>query len=198
MYLLYHLPLYPTNPPSLLYHQHLVCRTVAVKRYKTQGRFMKSEVEMFCREVSPSCWCGLQVSILISLDCPYVIKLLGACLEDPSQFAIVTEFLSGGSLFSILHEHRCRRPAAPRARCHLTILQKLGIGQDVARGLLYLHSLPEPIIHRDLNSHNILIHEQVPSYVPRPMSPSPRHPRAAPWSPTSASPASSPTCATRT
>ena len=46
-------------------------------------------------------------------------------------------------------------------RCHMNILQKLGIAQDVSRGLLYLHSLPEPIIHRDLNSHNILIHEQV-------------------------------------
>ena len=35
-------------------------KTVAVKRYKTQARFMKSDVEMFCREVSilgrfPSC-----------------------------------------------------------------------------------------------------------------------------------------------
>ena len=43
----------------------------------------------------------------------------------------------------------------------MNILQKLGIAQDVSRGLLYLLSLPEPIIHRDLNSHNILIHEQV-------------------------------------
>ena len=42
----------------------------------------------------------------------------------------------------------------------MNILQKLGIAQDVSRGLHYLHSLPEPIIHRDLNSHNILIHEQ--------------------------------------
>ena len=90
-------------------------------------------------------------------------------LQDPSRFAIVTEFLSGGSLFSILHEHRskiiqlncfcCNK----WFRCHMNIMQKLGIAQDVSRGLHYLHSLPEPIIHRDLNSHNILIHEQVPS-----------------------------------
>ena len=44
---------------------------------------------MFCREVS----------ILGSLNSPYVIKLLGACMDDPSQFAIVTEYISGGSLF---------------------------------------------------------------------------------------------------
>ena len=29
----------------------VMVRTVAVKRYRTQSRFMKSEVEMFCREV---------------------------------------------------------------------------------------------------------------------------------------------------
>ena len=29
----------------------VMVRTVAVKRYRTQARFMKSEVEMFCREV---------------------------------------------------------------------------------------------------------------------------------------------------
>ena len=85
-------------------------------------------------------------------------------LQDPSRFAIVTEFLSGGSLFSILHEHRSRRKRCciKTFRCHMNILQKLGIAQDVSRGLHYLHNLPEPIIHRDLNSHNILIHEQVP------------------------------------
>jgi serine/threonine protein kinase len=48
---------------------------------------------MFCREVS----------ILGSLNSPYVIKLLGACLEDPSQFAIVTEYITGGSLFRLIH-----------------------------------------------------------------------------------------------
>lgn len=30
---------------------------------------------------------------------------------------------------------------------------------DVAKGMAYLHNLPQPIIHRDLNSHNILLDE---------------------------------------
>ena len=45
----------------------------------------------------------------------------------------------------------------------MDILTKLGIALDVAKGMNYLHSLPQPIIHRDLNSHNILLHEQVKS-----------------------------------
>uniref|UniRef100_A0A0M3HL87 Protein kinase domain-containing protein n=1 Tax=Ascaris lumbricoides TaxID=6252 RepID=A0A0M3HL87_ASCLU len=37
---------------------------------------------------------------------------------------------------------------------------RLNIGIDVARGMRYLHELAErPVIHRDLNSHNILLHE---------------------------------------
>ena len=51
---------------------------------------------------------------------------------------------------SVLHEHRCP----------MDIRHKLSIAVDVARGMNYLHSLPQPIIHRDLNSHNILLHEE--------------------------------------
>ncbi|VDN44733.1 unnamed protein product [Gongylonema pulchrum] len=37
---------------------------------------------------------------------------------------------------------------------------RLNIGIDVARGMRYLHELAaRPVIHRDLNSHNILLHE---------------------------------------
>lgn len=51
---------------------------------------------MFCREVS----------ILCRLNHPCVIQFVGACLDDPSQFAIVTQYISGGSLFSLLHEQK--------------------------------------------------------------------------------------------
>ena len=42
-------------------------------------------------------------------------------------------------------------PLHPRTR--------LRLGVDVAEGMLYLHSREEPIIHRDLKSHNISLHE---------------------------------------
>ena len=47
---------------------------MAVKRYRANMSFGKSDVEMFCREVS----------VLGSLDSPYIVKFVGACLHDPS------------------------------------------------------------------------------------------------------------------
>ncbi|XP_052822598.1 serine/threonine-protein kinase TNNI3K isoform X1 [Octopus bimaculoides] len=114
-------------------------KVVAIKRYRASSFGSKSDVDMFCREVS----------ILARLDSPYVIHFVGACLDDPSQFAIVTRFVSGGSLFSLLHEQKRL----------IDMHTKLTIAVDVAKGMEYLHNLPQPIIHRDLNSHNILLEE---------------------------------------
>uniref|UniRef100_A0AAR2L5F7 Serine/threonine-protein kinase TNNI3K n=1 Tax=Pygocentrus nattereri TaxID=42514 RepID=A0AAR2L5F7_PYGNA len=76
------------------------CRNkiVAIKRYRANTYCSKSDTDMFCREVS----------ILCRLNHPCVIPFVGACLDDPSQFAIVTQFVSGGSLFSLLHEQKSR------------------------------------------------------------------------------------------
>uniref|UniRef100_G3VUG8 Serine/threonine-protein kinase TNNI3K n=1 Tax=Sarcophilus harrisii TaxID=9305 RepID=G3VUG8_SARHA len=117
------------------------CRNkiVAIKRYRAHTYCSKSDVDMFCREVS----------ILCRLNHPCVIQFVGACLNDPSQFAIVTQYISGGSLFSLLHEQKRI----------LDLQSKLIIAVDVAKGMEYLHNLTQPIIHRDLNSHNILLYE---------------------------------------
>ncbi|XP_065829301.1 serine/threonine-protein kinase TNNI3K-like [Oscarella lobularis] len=118
---------------------------VAVKKYRSSSFSAKSDTDMFCREVS----------VLCSLNHPNVVDFIGACLEDPSQFVIVTEYVPGGSLYAILHEQK-------RA---LDLHLKLGISVDVARGMRYLHELPQPIMHRDLNSHNILLREDCTAVV---------------------------------
>ncbi|CAG01450.1 unnamed protein product [Tetraodon nigroviridis] len=117
------------------------CRNkiVAIKRYRANTYCSKSDVDMFCREVS----------ILCCLNHPCIIQFVGACLDDPSQFAIVTQYVSGGSLFSLLHEQKRL----------IDMQSKLIIAIDVAKGMEYLHNLTQPIIHRDLNSHNILLYE---------------------------------------
>ncbi|XP_014681457.1 PREDICTED: serine/threonine-protein kinase TNNI3K-like isoform X2 [Priapulus caudatus] len=112
---------------------------VAVKRYRANILCAKSDVDMFCREVS----------IICQLNHPCVIKFIGACLDDPSQFAIITHYVSGGSLYNVLHLQKRL----------INIRSKLDIALDVAMGMDYLHHMAQPIIHRDLNSNNVLLEE---------------------------------------
>ncbi|KRX96428.1 Serine/threonine-protein kinase TNNI3K, partial [Trichinella pseudospiralis] len=84
-------------------------RTVAVKRYRSWSVGSKSDVKMFCREVS----------IMSRLNHPNILQFIGACLDDPSF--------------------------------------KFSICFDVASAMNYLHKRSYPIIHRDLNPHNILL-----------------------------------------
>ncbi|EPY85670.1 serine/threonine-protein kinase TNNI3K, partial [Camelus ferus] len=85
----------------------------AISSYRANTYCSKSDVDMFCREVS----------ILCRLNHPCVIQFVGACLNDPSQFAIVTQYISGGSLFSLLHEQKRT----------LDLQSKLIIAVDVAK-----------------------------------------------------------------
>ncbi|KRZ97039.1 Serine/threonine-protein kinase TNNI3K [Trichinella sp. T8] len=112
-------------------------RTVAVKRYRSWSVGSKSDVKMFCREVS----------IMSRLNHPNILQFIGACLDDPSQFALVTEFAQDGSLFNALHEEKRFFDAE----------FKFSICFDVASAMNYLHKRSYPIIHRDLNPHNILL-----------------------------------------
>eukprot|EP00727_Mastigamoeba_balamuthi_P001508 m51a1_g11354 putative ctr1-like protein kinase (169) ;mRNA; r:6774-10682 len=78
---------------------------------------------------------------------PNVVLFMGACTTDPSRLAIVTEFVSAGSLYTIVHKHwRSLRPE--------WLLRAI---YDVALGMAYLHSLSPPIVHRDLKPMNILV-----------------------------------------
>lgn len=61
----------------------------------------------------------------------------------------MSELCSRGSLRHVLDDRSIPLPPGERLR----------IAVDVAEGMLYLHSRDEPIIHRDLKSHNIFIQE---------------------------------------
>lgn len=62
---------------------------------------------------------------------------------------IVSELCPRGSLRQVLDDRGT--PLTPRARLRVAV--------DVAEGMLYLHSREEPVIHRDLKSHNIFMME---------------------------------------
>lgn len=97
---------------------------------------------------------------------PNVIGFVGACLDDPSQFAIITDFAAAGSLFSLLHVQKRQVFLVVKNNCLFDVFRvlepklRLCIGIDVARGMRYLHeTATRPVIHRDLNPNNVLIHQ---------------------------------------
>ncbi|XP_049520403.1 LIM domain kinase 1-like isoform X4 [Dermacentor silvarum] len=101
-----------------------------------------------------------EVAVLRSLHHENVLRFIGVLYRD-KRLHLVTEYVSGGSLRSLLHDS-----SEP-----LPWLQRLRLARDIAAGMCYLHSMN--IIHRDLNSHNCLVKEIIgrvqadPDYLPR-------------------------------
>ncbi|KAH9693585.1 serine/threonine-protein kinase STY46 [Citrus sinensis] len=75
-----------------------------------------------------------------------VVQFIGACTRPPRLF-IVTEFMSGGSIYDYLHKQKCG--------LKLPLLLRVAI--DVSKGMNYLHR--NNIIHRDLKAANLLMNE---------------------------------------
>ncbi|XP_054777381.1 serine/threonine-protein kinase STY46-like [Prosopis cineraria] len=75
-----------------------------------------------------------------------VVQFIGACTKPP-YLCIVTEFMSGGSVYDYLHKQK--------GVFKFPSLLKVAI--DVSKGMNYLHE--NNIIHRDLKAANLLMDE---------------------------------------
>ncbi|CAK9153933.1 unnamed protein product [Ilex paraguariensis] len=75
-----------------------------------------------------------------------VVQFIGACTKPPS-LCIVTEYMSGGSVYDYLHKQK--------GTFRLPSLLKVAI--DISKGMNYLHQ--NNIIHRDLKAANLLMDE---------------------------------------
>ncbi|KAL3689066.1 hypothetical protein R1sor_015375 [Riccia sorocarpa] len=75
-----------------------------------------------------------------------VVQFIGACTKPPN-LSIVTEYMSGGSVYDYLHKHKAI----------LKIPMLLRVALDISKGMDYLHQ--NNIIHRDLKAANLLMDE---------------------------------------
>ncbi|XP_074275711.1 serine/threonine-protein kinase STY46-like [Silene latifolia] len=89
---------------------------------------------------------GQEVYIMRKIRHKNVVQFIGACTKPPS-LCIVTEFMSGGSVYDYLHKHK--------GTFKLPSLLKVAI--DISKGMNFLHQ--NNIIHRDLKAANLLMDE---------------------------------------
>ena len=90
-----------------------------------------------------------EVAVLRSLHHRNVLRFIGVLYKE-KKLHLITEFISGGTLASLLHD--TTKPPAP-----LTWTERIHFARDISMGMSYLHSMN--IIHRDLNSHNCLVRD---------------------------------------
>ena len=76
---------------------------------------------------------------------PNIVNLLALCLEE-GHFALVLEYMEGGSLYQLLH-----------SEIVLPWNQRIDMAMQLVAGVMYLHGLRDHIVHRDLKSANVLL-----------------------------------------
>ncbi|KAF0691526.1 Aste57867_17277 [Aphanomyces stellatus] len=93
-----------------------------------------------------------EIVLLASLDCLYIVDLLGATWTlHPQSLQAVIEYMNVGDLRHYLAHTKAISPWST----------KLEWVSDIINGLVYLHSLA--MIHRDLKSRNILLDATKPA-----------------------------------
>jgi serine/threonine protein kinase len=89
-----------------------------------------------------------EAGMMAILRHPNVLQLFGCSLTAQAIW-IVSELCSLGSLRQLLDDNERSLPVEIR----------VSLALQVAEGMTYLHNQDPPIIHRDLKSHNIFVHE---------------------------------------
>ncbi|XP_026169089.1 mitogen-activated protein kinase kinase kinase 7-like [Mastacembelus armatus] len=89
-----------------------------------------------------------EAEILSVLSHKNIIQFYGAVLESPN-YAIVTEYASGGSLYEYLSSEQSEE---------MDMEQIMTWAIQIAKGMHYLHAeAPVKVIHRDLKSRNVVL-----------------------------------------
>ena len=87
-----------------------------------------------------------EIDIMSKLRHPNLLFFIAAVFDDPSGNPLIISELMDRSLRD-----------AYEKRLLTSEREKLAIMRDAAAGLDYLHCLPDPIIHRDVSSANVLL-----------------------------------------
>jgi hypothetical protein len=96
-----------------------------------------------------------EIELTASLDHECIVKFIGVAWDVPANLCMVSEFMHGGDLRSLLVRY------GRDGHAHGHEDGKLRIAVQVAHAMTYLHSLETPVVHRDLKSRNVLLTESM-------------------------------------
>ena len=96
-----------------------------------------------------------EINTMSQLRHPNLLQFIGAVLDHPSGDPMIITEVMDTSLRKAYENEKL----TPDPSCRPVILS---IMRDVAVGLNYLHCLPDPIIHRDVSSANVLLESKGP------------------------------------
>ena len=96
-----------------------------------------------------------EIDIMSQIRHPNLLQFIGAVLDHPSGYPLIITEIMDTSLRKAYES----KELTPDPACRPMILS---IMHDVAQGLNYLHCLPDPIIHRDVSSANVLLQSMGP------------------------------------
>ncbi|KAF4129226.1 Protein tyrosine kinase [Phytophthora infestans] len=94
-----------------------------------------------------------EIKLVSRLDHPTIVSLIGAAWTTGSDIQALFELVENGHLSSYLS------PSLPRYWTRV----KLQLAVDVIEALVYIHAFTPPQVHRNLNSHNVLLTTDMPA-----------------------------------
>ncbi|KAG3096630.1 hypothetical protein PI124_g5961 [Phytophthora idaei] len=102
-----------------------------------------------------------EIKLISSLSHAKIVRFIGVSWSMLSDMAVLMEYLPNGDLDMLLKQQHERQEMYPKEfnwyRNSSVLPAKASIALDVLEAIVYLHSFPSPIIHRDLKSKNVLL-----------------------------------------
>lgn len=92
-----------------------------------------------------------EVKMMAALEHSHIVQFVGVAWDSISDLCVLSEFMTGGDLRALLVHYEATQHT--QGFDH----SKVKIALHIAHALTYLHSLPQPVIHRDLKSKNVLL-----------------------------------------
>lgn len=89
-----------------------------------------------------------EAAVMASLDHEYILPLIGYSIVGDTEAWIITPVVEGGSLFSFIHSNT-----------QIGWNTRLQLALHAATAISYMHSRPDPIVHRDIKSSNFLVRD---------------------------------------